>query len=227
MKERQVAGVPTELAKVQSKGRTVTGYASVFNYPIQAGHGMTHFVRPGAFTKTLDENPDQIQVLVNHGMSARYGQDPVATINDVHEDRHGLKVAYDIIDDPFFDPLVAQLKTRAFRGQSIQFETVKESFNDEHTERNIEELALWEFGPVTFPANAAATAELHSIVEFAKLAAAFDLAALDLAESLDDESRESTLDASRLTWSLRTGQLAERAMAELAEQEARLKALGG
>jgi phage head maturation protease len=72
---------------------------------------------------------------------------------------------------------------------SIQFETVKESFNEERTERNLEEVALWEFGPVTFPANAAATASLHSLNEFT-----------NQAESLEDESRESTLDVSRLTW---------------------------
>jgi len=191
MREREFASFNTELAQIQGDGRTLTGYASVFNYPINSGthmHAQTTFVRPGAFTKTLNENRDQIQVLVNHGMDARWGMSPVATVKDIHQDNHGLKVEAEIINHPEFDPIVASLKAGAFRAMSIQFETTKESFSDDRTERNLEEVALWEFGPVTFPANAAAVASLHSIQDFTQAA------------PLTDESRESTLDVSRFTW---------------------------
>ena len=191
MREREFASFNTELAQVQSSGRTLTGYASVFNYPIDSGsthRPQTTFVRPGAFTKTLAENRSQIQVLVNHGMDPRWGLSPVATVKHIDQDSHGLRVEADIIDDPFFDPIVSSLKAGAFRAMSIQFETTKESFSDDHTERNLDEIKLWEFGPVTFPANAAAVAQLHSIGDFSQ------------ADPLADESRESTLDVSRITW---------------------------
>ena len=193
MSEREFASFPMELAQMASEGRTLRGYASVFNYPIDSGtthHSQTTFVRPGAFTKTLQENRDRVQVLVNHGMDARWGMSPVATIREMEQDSHGLRIAAEIIDEPSFNPLVASLKAGALRAMSIQFETVKESFSDDHAERNLDEIALWEFGPVTFPANAAATASLHSIQDFTNAQA----------ESLGEESRESTLDLSRLTW---------------------------
>ena len=188
---REFASFPMELAQVAAEGRTLRGYASVFNYPIDSGtthHSQTTFVRPGAFTKTLQENRDRVQVLVNHGMDARWGMSPVATVREMEQDAHGLRIAADIIDHPEFDPIVASLKAGALRAMSIQFETVKESFNDDRTERNLDEVSLWEFGPVTFPANAAATASLHSITDFVQAA------------PLVTESRESTLDASRVTW---------------------------
>jgi HK97 family phage prohead protease len=202
MREREFASFPMELARVASEGRTIRGYASVFNYPIDSGtthHSQTTFVRPGAFTKTLQENRDRVQVLVNHGMDARWGMSPVAVVREMEQDAHGLRIAADIIDHPEFDPIVASLKAGALRAMSIQFETVKESFSDDRTERNLDEVSLWEFGPVTFPANAAATASLHSLNEFTNAQA----------EPLKDESRESTLDLSRLTWVRKAGRTLE------------------
>jgi HK97 family phage prohead protease len=202
MREREFASFPMERAQMASEGRMLRGYASVFNYPIDSGtthHSQTTFVRPGAFTKTLQENRDRVQVLVNHGMDARWGMSPVATVKEMEQDAHGLRIAAEIIDHPEFDPIVASLKAGALRAMSIQFETVKESFSDDRTERNLDEVALWEFGPVTFPANAAATASLHSLNEFTTQA-----------EPLEDESRASTLDPSRLTWVRNAGRTLER-----------------
>jgi HK97 family phage prohead protease len=217
MREREFASFKPELAAVETHGRSVTAYASVFNYPIDSGsrnHTQTTFVRPGAFTKTLNESRERIQVMVNHGMSSRYGMDPVATLTDAREDGHGLKVSFDIVADPFFDPLVAQIQQRAFRAMSIQFETTKESFNEDRTERNLEEIALWELGPVSFPANEAATiASMHSIKDFIQ------------AEPLEDESRESTLDVSRLTWVRKASRKLELEDEELEAMAARMAAL--
>ena len=213
MREREFASFNTELAQVHAEGRTLTGYASVFNFPIDSGsrhQAQTTFVRPGAFTKTLNENREQIQVLVNHGMDSRWGMSPVATVKDIHQDNHGLKVEAEIIDHPEFDPIVASLKAGAFRAMSIQFETTKESFSDDRTERNLEEVALWEFGPVTFPANAAAVASLHSIQDFSQ------------AEPLKDESRDSTLAASRSTWVVKHQRVFEERWLELLAEEARM-----
>jgi HK97 family phage prohead protease len=217
MREREFASFPMELARVAAEGRTIRGYASVFNYPIDSGtthHAQTTFVRPGAFTKTLQENRDRVQVLVNHGMDARWGMSPVATVREMEQDAHGLRIAADIIDHPEFDPIVASLKAGALRAMSIQFETVKESFNDDRTERNLDEVSLWEFGPVTFPANTAATASLHSLNEFT-----------NQAEPLEPESRVSTLDPSRLTWVRNASRKLELADDELAAMAARMSKL--
>jgi len=175
MREREFASFPVEIAQVGTKGRTLTGYASAFDYPIDSGthsHPQTTFVRPGAFTKTLKENRGEFQVLVNHGMDPRWGMSPVAVIDDIHQDKVGLKLAASIIDDPFFDPLVASFKAGAYRALSIQFEDMTapdERFNEDRTERNIREVRLYEAGPVTFPANEGAVATLHSLIDLATL----------------------------------------------------------
>ena len=163
MREREFASFPVELAQISTRGRTMKGYASVFNYPIESGRDQTTFVKPGAFTKTLKENRAAIQVLVNHGMDPRYGMLPIGTVQVLEERERGLYAEVDLHDGPDNDNIKAALASGALRAQSIQFEAMQESFNDDNTERYIEQVKLYEFGPVTFPANEAATASLHSL----------------------------------------------------------------
>lgn len=170
MRERLVADIPTELAQVSTTGRMLEGYASVFNYPIDSGRGQTTFVKPGAFTRTLQKDRDQIQVLFNHGHDPRYGELPIGTIVDLHEDSKGLKARVELHDGPDNENIKAALASKALRAMSIQFETTQEDFNDDGSERYLQQIKLWEFGPVTFPANQAAVASLHSLA-----ALAFDL----------------------------------------------------
>jgi HK97 family phage prohead protease len=170
MRERLIMNLPRELASVETHGRMLEGYASAFNYPIESqerGQPQTTFVRPGAFTKTLQENRERIQVLFNHGHDPRYGELPIGTIRDLHEDSRGLKASVELHDGPDNENIRAALASGALRAMSIQFETMQESFNEDRSERYLEQLALWEFGPVTFPANAGAVATLHSLLDFA------------------------------------------------------------
>jgi HK97 family phage prohead protease len=170
MRERFIADIPCELAQVEAKGRTLKGYASVFNYPIDSGsarHPQTTFVKPGAFTRTLNNNRSQVQVLFNHGHDPRYGELPIGVIKKLEEDGRGLYAEVELHDGPDNENIRAALASGALRAMSIQFETLAEEFNADRTERNIREVKLWEFGPVTFPANEAATASLHSLAEFA------------------------------------------------------------
>jgi HK97 family phage prohead protease len=154
---------------MSTTGNMMKGYASVFNYPIESGRDQTTFVKPGAFTKTLKENRSQIQVLVNHGMDPRFGLLPIGVPTVLHEDKKGLWAEVELHGGPDNDNIKAALSSGALRAQSIQFEVMQESFNDDRTERNIEQVRLYEFGPVTFPANEAATASLHSMAGIASL----------------------------------------------------------
>lgn len=170
IRERLVADLPTELAQIETKGRMLEGYASVFDHPIDSGtrgHPQTTYVRPGAFTRTLKNNRDQIQVLFNHGHDPRYGELPIGTIKQLEEDRRGLRASVELHDGPDNENIRAALASGALRAMSIQFETMQEDFSEDGTERNIREVKLWEFGPVTFPANTAAVASLHSLAALA------------------------------------------------------------
>jgi len=206
MRERFVADIPRELAQVETKGRMLEGYASVFNYPIDSGtprRPQTTFVKPGAFTKTLKENMGQIQVMFNHGHDPRYGELPIGTIKDLHEDSRGLKASVELHDGPDNENIRSALASGALRAMSIQFETMQEDFNDDMTERNLRELKLWEFGPVAFPANAAATASLHSLAAMAvdlEKAVTEEGKFTEQAESSSADGRASTVSEDRLTW---------------------------
>jgi HK97 family phage prohead protease len=206
VRERLVADIPRELAQVETRGRMLEGYASVFDWPIESGtpsRPQTTFVRQGAFTRTLNNNMDQIQVMFNHGHDPRYGELPIGTVKDLREDHRGLKASVELHDGPDNENIRAALASGALRAMSIQFETINEDFNDDHTERNLRELKLWEFGPVAFPANTAAVASLHSLAAYA-----VDLESVTAnanskehqPEAPGSEARESTLDLARLTW---------------------------
>jgi HK97 family phage prohead protease len=169
MREREFASFPLELAQMSTTGNTMKGYASVFNFPIESGRDQKTFVKPGAFTKTLKENRPQIQVLVNHGMDPRFGLLPIGVPTVLQEDKKGLWAEVELHGGPDNDNIKAALASGSLRAQSIQFEVMQESFNDDRTERNIEQVRLYEFGPVTFPANEAATASLHSMAAMATL----------------------------------------------------------
>lgn len=170
MREREFASFGTELAQVATKGRTLVGYASVFNYPIDSGvrgHEQTTYVRPGAFTKTLKENPGQVQVLLNHGQDPQVGMKPLGVPEVMRQDKHGLYVEVPLDPTSYNDDIIVSLSSGALRAMSIQFETTQEDYNEERTERYIQQVKLYEFGPVTFPANEAAAASLHSLAQFA------------------------------------------------------------
>ena len=228
MRERFVADIPRELAQVETKGRMLEGYASVFNYPIDSGTSrrpQTTFVKPGAFTKTLKENMGQIQVMFNHGHDPRYGELPIGTIKDLHEDSRGLKASVELHDGPDNENIRSALASGALRAMSIQFETMQEDFNDDMTERNLRELKLWEFGPVAFPANAAATASLHSLAAMAvdlEKAVTEEGKFTEQAESSSADGRASTVSEDRLTWLREVQRRYEQQGEELALEAARM-----
>jgi HK97 family phage prohead protease len=228
MRERLVADIPRDLAQVETRGRMLEGYASVFDWPIESGTAsrpQTTFVKPGAFTRTLNNNRDQIQVMFNHGHDPRYGELPIGTIKDLREDSRGLRASVELHDGPDNENIRAALASGALRAMSIQFETINEDFNDDRTERNLRELKLWEFGPVAFPANTAAVASLHSLAAYA-----VDLEAVTAQadstehqpEAPGSEARESTLDPARLTWMREIQRRYERQGEELAAEAARM-----
>jgi HK97 family phage prohead protease len=229
MAPREYASFPMELAQVETTGRTMKGWASVYDHPIQ-GPGwpnITTFMRRGAFTKTLAENRDMFQVMFNHGLDPRYGELPIGTITKLEDQSHGLWAEVELHDGPDNANIVAALRSKALRAMSVQFEPIKAPFNEDHTERSIEEVRLWEFGPVSFPANAAATASLHSLAGFAALAQPLDPKDAGGTMEHDNDQADALAKASRLTWARDAGRTLELKHEELEREGARLKALGG
>jgi HK97 family phage prohead protease len=171
----QVLSFATEMAQAKIEGRRLVGYASVFNYPIESGtphHPQKTFVRDGFFTRTLQKNRDTITVMVNHGMDPAVGMLPIGRPEVMEQDKTGLWTETLLADTRFNrEELIPLLETQSLRSMSIQFVTEQESHNEDRSERYLEQGRLYEFGPVTIPANEAATAQLQSLEMFAHLAA--------------------------------------------------------
>ncbi len=159
-----------ELAQAKIEDRRLVGYASVFNYPIDSGtksFPQKTYVRPGFFDRTLEKNRDMIQVLYHHGHDPQVGTIPLGKPEVMQPDKTGLWTETPLAKTRFNEEtLIPLLEAGALRAMSIQFVSEQESYNDDHTERNLEQGRLYEFGPTPFPANEAATAALHSLESF-------------------------------------------------------------
>lgn len=132
-------------------------------------------VSPSAIRKTLQEHRDKIKILYNHGHDPLFGERPIAPPKLI-EDERGLR--YDepaLIDSKLVrDELVPILREGAL-GSSFRFHVVKEDWEDEPQrsdenpdglpERTIQEMRIFEGGPVTFPAYEGATAGARSLTD--------------------------------------------------------------
>lgn len=128
---------------------------------------------PGAFKKAISEQRDRIRVLFNHGQDPVIGNKPLGPIRTLEEDEVG--AYYEVpLSDTSYNRDVEQLLRDGLLGASFRFSVIKEEFNrntkrttgphnlDGLPERTIQEVELHEFGPVTFPAYASATAGVRS-----------------------------------------------------------------
>jgi Escherichia/Staphylococcus phage prohead protease len=140
----------------------ITGYGAVVNKPYKVW-GVTEVVAPGAFTKTLQENPD-IRAMFNHDPNFLLGRTKSGTM-DVTEDDRGLK--YEIRADPQ-DPQAVSVARKIARkdvdGSSMAFFVHKDTWETDKqgrpTKRTIQEVELIETGPVTMPASPSTTAKI-------------------------------------------------------------------
>jgi phage head maturation protease len=125
---------------------------------------------PGAFSRTVVESRKNIKVLFNHGQDPTMGDQILGTIQDLRADAH-------YVVDPFdgIPPLIRSgLEAEAY-GASHRFSVIADEWDyrparsdsnpDGVPERLITEARLYEFGPVTFPANPNATASIRSTTD--------------------------------------------------------------
>lgn len=125
------------------------GYASVFGNEDSQGD----IVEKGAFRKTIRESKGRVPILWQHD-----SWEPIGESLEMEEDDHGLRTRGQLIlDTQRGAGAYALLKrTKAFRGLSIGYQTVKreiQELDDGTRITRLKELKLWEYSLVTFPAN--------------------------------------------------------------------------
>jgi HK97 family phage prohead protease len=155
VRETFQATVPLEAARAQVEGRTMKGYAAVFNRPAFTADPENEpllIVRPTAFDKTLKERAGKVRVLYQHGKDPAIGSFPLGVAQVMQADKYGLYTET-VLDEIDFNTnrLIPSLRSGATNGMSITAGVIRSSWNDDRTVKYFDELALEEFGPVTFP----------------------------------------------------------------------------
>lgn len=158
------------------------------------GHFMER-VMSGALKKTITEGRDKLRVLFQHGKDI-LGQQILGEIRELREDDQGGYFEVELFDG--IPPLILNGLRANQYGSSHRFSIVKEEFDrrppeSEHNpkrlpERSLTEVRVREFGPVTFPAYAGATAGIRSITDEIKLPGI-----RDLIQMVDPEIRAAAL----------------------------------
>lgn len=148
---------------------------SIFNrwYPVSSmweGDFVERTMR-GSFTQTIAEDRAGMRSLFDHGFDPQIGNKVLGPIADLREDPTTPVAEVPLFDTSYNRDLLPGLKASVY-GSSFRFRVLEESWNDEPgtsdynpkglPERTIRRVQLMEMGPVTFPANPEATAEMNS-----------------------------------------------------------------
>lgn len=166
IEKRDAPIVPQLRAQGDDEYIRISGYGAVFNKKYRV-MGFNEVIAPGAFTKTLKDNPD-IRGMFNHSPDYLLGRTKSGTMT-VEEDNRGLR--YEILADKM-DPQAQSVARKIERGDvdgsSMAFFVIKQDWEEKNgkpTQRTITEVELIETGPVTMPASPATSSKVRRSVE--------------------------------------------------------------
>lgn len=156
----------------------LTGRFSVFDtwYEIDSLWEGTFLERTaaGAFTETIRDDLPNMRVLFDHGFDPQIGNKVLGPIRSLVEDKKGPAYEVPLFDTSYNRDLEPGLRAGQY-GASFRFRVQEENWVDEPKvskynpkgipERTIVRAKVMEFGPVTFPANPAATAGMRSLTD--------------------------------------------------------------
>lgn len=152
-------------------GRTLEGYAAVFNKPARirdVGGDFEEVIRPGAFTRSLQTRTPILQW--DHGKDPRVGTVPIGAIERLAEDSQGLHVRARLFDNEAVKPVQQAIEAKAIKGMSFRFGVAKDG--EQWTRRSgdidlrdLTDLDTHELGPVAFPAYDHTSVSVRSLLD--------------------------------------------------------------
>lgn len=157
---KQVKSIPMEL-KINEESRTFEGYASTFGNK----DFVDDIVLPGAFKKTIMERfpKKQIKVLYQH-------REPLGIPLHMEEDSKGLYVKAHVSRTSLGNDVLELMRDGVIDRMSIGYDILQDEKDRDNGARLLKELRLYEFSPVTFPANdEAIIAQVKSIDDMEQL----------------------------------------------------------
>lgn len=183
---------------------TLTGHFAVWDQWTEIrsafeGNFMERF-SPSSMTKTLSERSPK--VLFQHGKDPQIGDKVLGAASRVEPDSTGAFYEVPLLDTSYNRDLIPGLEAGLY-GASFRFSVLQEDVNKKPMksdynprgiqERTVTEARVMEFGPVTFPAYAGATAGVRSLTDEFLLERLMedDQIVERLAERLSDKQRVS------------------------------------
>lgn len=146
----------------------IVGYAAVFDSWSEDLGGFREKIRPGAFTKTLQEA--DIRALWNHDPNFVLGRNRAGTLS-LEEDEHGLLVTITPPEAQWARDLMVSVGRGDVDQMSIAFRVIRDEWKEPPAEaprtalweRTLIELGLYDVSAVTFPAYTETEAHLRSL----------------------------------------------------------------
>lgn len=156
--DRSISYNTTEL-RASADGKTLVGYASVFDSPSEP-LPYTEYVRRGAFRKTIKDGSD-VRLLIDHqGIPLARTKSGTLMLS---EDEIGLRVEAQLDEtNPDAMRVISAMRRGDLSQMSFAFKTVKDSWNADRSIRDLKEVRLFDVSVVTYPAYEETVAELRS-----------------------------------------------------------------
>jgi HK97 family phage prohead protease len=156
--------------ETRGDGRTLDGYAAVFNHPTKIRDLQGEFeetILPGAFTRSIGERMPILQW--DHGKDPRVGTVPIGSIQLLEEDSRGLHVRARLFDNPVVEPVRQAIEAKAIKGMSFRFGVPDGGDTwtrrkDAPELREIRDADVHELGPVAFPAYDGTSVSVRSLL---------------------------------------------------------------
>jgi HK97 family phage prohead protease len=147
--ERRSLSVAPEIRE-SDEGRTIKGYAAVYNDIATIGGSFREVIAPGAFKETLGGD---IRALVDHDSGRVIGRSTAGTLR-LFEDDKGLAVEIDLPDTTDGRDLAVSLSRGDISGMSFGFRVTHDEWDEtgDTPLRTIHAIELFEVSAVAFPA---------------------------------------------------------------------------
>ena len=147
--------------KAAVEGRTVEGYASVFNSMSEDLGGFREIILPGAFSEVLDND---VRALYNHDSNYLLARTTSGTL-ELKEDDKGLYYRFEMPNTSYGNDMLELFRRGDLTQSSFGFTVEKDNWRMEDGQqvRYIERVgSLFDVSPVVFPAYSQASSGLRS-----------------------------------------------------------------
>jgi len=183
--------------RADTDARTITGYAAVFDQETRIGSMFREVIRPGAFTRAIEERQD-VKALWNHDANFILGRTVADTLT-LSEDDHGLRITIDPPDTQTGRDMVESISRGDVTEMSFAFVAREEKWVEDPEQLALRELIdvdLYDVSPVTYPAYSGTSVGLRSAEDIYQQH--IDSRQQELPEDTDDGSQERDIKRRRI-----------------------------